>query len=161
MQMEKVLIYTDGSSRGNPGPGGWGAIVATLEKVVEMGGREEHTTNNRMELMACIKSLESVEGEIVLYTDSQYVKNGITSWIHGWQKNGWRNAAKKPVANQDLWQELLKVGEGKSIEWKFVKGHAENPGNNRCDVIATSFADNEPVELYTGEAKDYQIKIRI
>src|SRR3989339_4450 len=102
-----VTIYTDGSSRGNPGPGGWGVIVDDGDRVIEMGGREDHTTNNRMELTAAIKSLEAISGdEVTVYTDSEYVMKGITEWVHNWQKKGGRTANKKPVLNQDLWQEL-------------------------------------------------------
>jgi len=181
MQIEKTIIYTDGSSKGNPGPGGWGAIVAYnddkakagslklegITQVVELGGREGHTTNNRMELTACIEALKFTSSSqlqahsFLLYTDSEYVKKGITEWIFNWEKNGWRTSAKKPVMNADLWQELKKVSEGKDIEWKVVKGHADTPGNNRCDEIATSFADDIPTALYDGEEKNYQIKIRI
>ncbi len=159
-----ITIYTDGSSRGNPGPGGWGAIIVDSEKVKEIGGAEKHTTNNRMELMACIKALESltqddVEEEIVVLTDSQYVSKGITEWIHGWEKNDWKTAAKKPVENKDLWQVLAHNAEGKNIEWKFVRGHAGSVGNERCDVIATSFADGEPVTLYDGVRTKYNLNL--
>src|SRR3989344_2770986 len=141
-----VTIYTDGSSRGNPGPGGWGVILAHDNRVVELGGREEHTTNNRMELMACIRALEfSIFNfqfsNVQINTDSEYVMKGMTTWIHNWQRKGWRTAGRKPVLNQDLWQELLKVTEGKNIEWKYVASHTGVPLNERADMIATSFAD--------------------
>lgn len=157
----KITIYTDGSSKGNPGPGGWGAIVVSDKFVKELGGREDMTTNNRMELMAAIESLKSVDSTdlITLYSDSQYVIKGMTEWIEGWQRKGWKNSQKKPVLNRDLWELLLEASQGKNIEWKYVKGHAENPGNNRCDEIATTFADNEPTKLYDGTIDRYSIKI--
>jgi ribonuclease HI len=153
-----ITIYTDGSSRGNPGPGGWGVVVLSDNDVSELGGHEDHTTNNRMELMAAIKALEFVKGgPITLYTDSEYVMKGITLWIKGWQAKGWKTAAKKPVLNQDLWQELLRVSEWKEISWKYVAGHSGEILNERCDEIATSFADQAPVELYNGARQTYPI----
>ncbi|KKW14382.1 MAG: Ribonuclease H [Parcubacteria group bacterium GW2011_GWA2_50_10b] len=151
-----ITIYTDGSSRGNPGPGGWSAIVMADQQVREIGGAEEHTTNNRMELVATIKALGSVEeNEVTLYTDSEYVMKGITLWIKGWQAKGWKTAAKKPVLNQDLWQELLMVTEGKNISWKYVAGHSGELLNERCDEIATSFADGLNIDLYDGPRNSY------
>ncbi len=157
----KITIFTDGSSRGNPGPGGWGAIVLTENTVTELGGSEDMTTNNRMELMACIQSLKttSTDSSIVLYSDSQYVIKGMTEWIDGWQKKNWKNSQKKAVMNRDLWENMLEVSSNKNIEWKYVKGHAENPGNNRCDELATSFADNNPEKLYIGPIDGYTHKI--
>lgn len=161
-----ITIFTDGSSKGNPGPGGWGAVLAHDEKVIELGGYEKLTTNNRMELKACIRALEFTisnfqfsSKQIQLYTDSEYVLKGITLWIHNWKKKGWKTAAKKPVENQDLWQELLKVTEGRNIEWKIIRGHAGIPANERCDVIATTFADGEKINLYNGSKKDYKISL--
>jgi ribonuclease HI len=173
-----INVFTDGSARGNPGPGGWGAILVyensndqeTRNKkqwVAEIGGREDHTTNNRMELTAAISALEFVaslqaassELQAVVYTDSEYVMKGITIWIHDWQKRGWRTAAKKPVLNQDLWQELLLQTEGKQIEWKYVAGHAGHEANERCDEIATSFADNAPATLYNGPRENYNVAL--
>ncbi len=162
-----ITIFTDGSSKGNPGPGGWGVVLAHDEKVVELGGYEKLTTNNRMELTACIRALEFTISNsqfsnkpIQIYTDSEYVLKGITLWIHNWQKKGWKTAAKKPVENQDLWQELLKVTEGKDIEWKIIRGHAGIPANERCDVIATTFADSEKPILYNGPKHGYKISLR-
>lgn len=156
-----ITIYTDGSSRGNPGPGGWAGIVATEERVVEIGGREDHTTNNRMELTGAIKSLElahTLEGlEVVVNTDSEYVMKGITLWIHNWIKKGWKTAAKKPVLNQDLWQELWNLTAGKKIEWKYVAGHSGHAANERCDEIATSFADRQSFNLYDGSRSEYKV----
>ena len=147
--MKEFTIYTDGSSRGNPGPGGWAAITLKGKEVKELGGREEHTTNNRMELKAAIEGLKAVPAgsKVHVIADSEYVVKGITLWIKGWIAKNWRTAAKKPVLNQDLWQELLKVAEGKSIEWKVVLGHSGVAQNERADVIATSFADNVLIEL--------------
>lgn len=157
----KISIFTDGSSRGNPGPGGWGAIILDNNNVREIGGREDMTTNNRMELMACIESLKTIDlnTSLNLYSDSQYVIKGMTEWIDGWQRKNWKNSQKKDVLNRDLWEMMLEVSNGKNIEWKYIKGHAENPGNNRCDEIATSFADNEPTKLYEGPIDSYSIRI--
>lgn len=156
-----IIIYTDGSSRGNPGPGGWGAIVASEDKVKEIGGREAETTNNRMEMTACIKALELIEAkdQATIFCDSAYVVKGITEWIFGWQKNNWKTANKKPVENQDLWLELLKATEGKNLEWRIIPGHAGIQGNERCDEIATSFADEKKIHLYEGDRNKYQIKL--
>lgn len=156
------IIFTDGSSRGNPGPGGWGAIIAYKDLVTELGGREDKTTNNRMELMAAIKSLETVDGESVLVvSDSEYVIKGITEWIFGWIKKGWKNSQNKPVLNKDLWERLYVLVKDKDIKWKYVRGHTGHPANERCDVIATSFADGLSTDLYTGEAKNYKISLKI
>ena len=156
-----ITIYTDGSSRGNPGPGGWGAIIMDDSRVAELGGREDHTTNNRMELMGAIKALEYAgtlePDKIELYTDSEYVMKGITEWIHGWQKRGWRTAAKKAVLNQDLWMQLVMATDEKEIEWKYVAGHSGEVYNDRCDEIATSFADDLNIKLYHGARSRYKI----
>jgi ribonuclease HI len=155
----QTIIYTDGSSRGNPGPGGWGSIVITSEKVIELGGRENMTTNNRMEMTSAIEALKSVDSKdsIIIYSDSQYLIKGITEWIEGWIAKGWRNSQKKAVLNRDLWEELLRATQGKEIVWKFVKGHADTPGNLRCDEIATMYADNENMKLYNGPRTNYTI----
>ncbi|MDP2642053.1 MAG: ribonuclease HI [bacterium] len=160
-----ITIYTDGSSRGNPGPGGWGAIIFTDKEVVEIGDADPHTTNNRMELTAAIQALSflsklEVNGgeseDIIIYTDSEYVMKGMTTWIYNWQKKGWRTAGKKPVLNQDLWQKLLLNANGKNIEWKYVAGHSGERLNDRCDEIATSFADGTAVTLYHGPKGKYR-----
>src|SRR3989344_1041227 len=149
-----ITIYTDGSSRGNPGPGGWGAIIMDPVRVIELGGREDHTTNNRMELMGAIKALELTnsleDSPIELYTDSEYVMKGITLWVEGWIKRGWRTASKRPVLNQDLWQKLILAIDGKKVEWKYVAGHSGEKFNERCDEVATSFADDLATTLYNG-----------
>jgi ribonuclease HI len=162
MKNSEIIIFSDGSSRGNPGPGGWGAIVATCEKVVELGGRESPTTNNRMELMGAISALRSLGGStsklggIVVNTDSSYVINGITKWVHGWQKNGWKSSRDEDVVNRGLWQELIDVSTGKKIKWNYVGGHIGVPGNERADVIATSFADDEKIKLFKGKLSNYE-----
>lgn len=155
--MSQTIIYTDGSSRGNPGPGGWGAIMITTDKVVELGARDEMTTNNKMELSAAIEALAAVDTSdpIILYTDSQYVIKGMTEWMDGWISKGWRNSQKKPVMNRDLWEKLLEVSRGKNITWKFVRGHADTAGNVRCDEIATRLADGENIKLYKGSRDSY------
>jgi ribonuclease HI len=158
-----TIIFTDGAARGNPGPGGWGAVVLTEDKAIELGGREDHTTNNRMELLAVISALESVgeEHEVIIYTDSAYVLNGATRWVKGWQKNKWKTSTKEDVLNKDLWEKILVVTTHKNIKWHLVKGHAGTVGNERCDVIATSFADNAPVVLYSGSRERYGIDVSI
>jgi len=158
-----VIIFTDGSSRGNPGPGGWGTIVLNDDTVAELGGREDNTTNNRMELTAVISGLESVsrETEIILYTDSAYVVNGITRWVKGWAKNNWKTSTKDDVQNKDLWGRLVTATEHKVIDWKLIKGHSGTEGNERCDVIATSFADSSPVILYIGSRDRYGVSVSI
>jgi ribonuclease HI len=133
-----VVIYTDGACSGNPGPGGWGAILMSGTHRKELCGGEAGTTNNRMELMAAIESLEALKrpSDVTLYTDSNYVKDGISKWIHGWKKNGWRTADKKPVKNAELWQRLDAARNRHEIEWHWVKGHAGHPENERADELA-------------------------
>lgn len=157
-----ITIYTDGSSRGNPGPGGWGAVIGDRDEVREIGGSEKHTTNNRMELKAAIRALESLEPseeKIIIHTDSQYVMKGITEWVKVWVIKNWKTSAKKPVENQDLWQALLKNVEGKDIEWKYVEGHSGVAANERCDEIATAFADGQSPALYIGKREKYRINL--
>jgi len=144
-----VRIFTDGGCKGNPGPGGWGAILYYGDAKKEIKGSEKETTNNRMELMAAIQALELLKRpcEVELTTDSQYLRQGITQWIHNWKKRGWKTADKKPVKNQDLWQRLdAAVGQHK-VTWSWVKGHAGHPDNERADELA-----NEAIaELLTGQ----------
>jgi len=137
-----IEIYTDGACLGNPGPGGWGVLIIEGNERREHNGGEADTTNNRMELMAAIRALEETSGapQVILYTDSQYVKNGINSWIHGWKRNGWKTASRKPVKNKDLWEALDAQITGRDIEWRWVKGHAGDPGNERADELASSAA---------------------
>lgn len=146
--MAKKTLYTDGACSGNPGPGGWGALIITADKDEgteegtehELHGGEAETTNNRMELTAAIKALEAVGGDdaIDLYTDSKYVRDGITQWIKNWKKNGWRTAAKKPVKNMDLWQTLDELVNARTITWHWVKGHDGDYGNERADALANT-----------------------
>ena len=137
-----VEIATDGACKGNPGPGGWGALLRFDGREMEISGGEAHTTNNRMELMAAIRALEALKRpcEITLSTDSKYVMDGITKWIHGWQRNGWRTADKKPVKNADLWQELVSAASLHRIKWEWVRGHNGHPDNERVDVLACAEA---------------------
>lgn len=133
-----VTIYTDGACSGNPGPGGWGVLLQYGDKEKELCGGETKTTNNRMELSAAINALNGLKRpcKVELYTDSSYVKDGITKWIHGWKKNGWKTAAKKPVKNAELWKDLLAALEPHEIAWHWVKGHAGHPENERADELA-------------------------
>ncbi len=162
---KEIIIYTDGSSRGNPGPGGWAAIIRTNDKVYELGGREEETTNNRMELTALLRSLEfvldrKIEGTIIVHVDSAYVLNGTILWMHSWQKNGWKTKTGEQVLNQDIWKPLFPiVFRLLQLERLFiekVKGHAGVLGNERADEIATLFADGVIVPLYSGARSVYE-----
>jgi ribonuclease HI len=137
---QHVVIYTDGACKGNPGPGGWGAMLTSGDTVKELFGGEMGTTNNRMEMTAVIEALAALKRpcRVTLYLDSEYVRKGITEWISGWKARGWRTAAKQPVKNVDLWQKLdnLISSSGHTIEWRWVKGHAGDPGNERADALA-------------------------
>jgi ribonuclease HI len=138
-----VIIHTDGACKGNPGPGGWGALLAWGDHEKELFGGEAHTTNNRMELTAVIRALESLKRgcDVEIYTDSQYVKNGIESWIHGWKRNGWKTSDRKPVKNADLWRELDELSVRHGIRWHWVKGHNNHAGNERADALANRGVD--------------------
>ncbi|WP_421876887.1 ribonuclease HI [Pacificispira sp.] len=133
-----VEVFTDGACSGNPGPGGWGAVMRWGDHERELSGGEEDTTNNRMELMAAIAALEALKRPVGvrITTDSTYVRDGITKWIHGWKRNGWKTAAKKPVKNADLWQRLEAAAARHRVEWDWVKGHAGHPENERADELA-------------------------
>lgn len=150
---QKVTIYTDGAARGNPGPAGWGVVIFFRDKIHELGGRSCHATNNQMELTAPIEALKYLKHKkiedhyVEIMSDSKYVILGITEWIFNWQKNNWRNAAKKPVVNQELWEELYDLTKDLKIKWAYVKGHSGDKWNDRVDEIATSFADDNPVDL--------------
>jgi ribonuclease HI len=139
----EVVIYTDGACSGNPGPGGWGAVLQGADREKELHGGDAQTTNNRMELMAAIQALEALRGPatVTLYTDSKYLLDGITKWIHGWQRNGWLTSAKKPVKNDDLWRRLTAAINTHEIDWKWVKGHAGDPGNEQADELARRGAE--------------------
>ncbi len=167
--MEKksdIIIFCDGASKGNPGPGGWGAIVANDSQVVELGGSEKRTTNNRMEQMAALEALRVARtlpaAPITIYTDSSYVINGITKWVHGWMKSNWMTKDKKEVMNQDLWKPLASLIENLSgrVTWKYVGGHVGIAGNERVDTMASDFAQGRKVELYTGSRDGYSIDIK-
>ena len=166
-----TTIFTDGSSRGNPGPGGWGSVIVASDKskvaseahVIELGGGEAHTTNNRMEIMAAMKGLSHAgknAEKIIVYTDSSYVINGITKWLAGWKRNGWMTKAKKDVLNKDLWMDLdeaLQKAGRDHVSWKYVGGHVGILGNERCDHIATAFADDRAPKLYKGPLGAYDL----
>jgi ribonuclease HI len=142
-----VEIYTDGACKGNPGPGGWGVILRYNGHEKELKGAEQHTTNNRMELMAAIQGLNALNRacEVNLYTDSQYLRQGMTGWLAQWKKSGWRNSKKEPVKNMDLWQELDVLSQRHHIKWHWVKGHSGHPENERADVLA-----NEAITALAG-----------
>tara|TARA_R110002049_G_scaffold116447_3_gene268975 strand:+ start:82 stop:519 length:438 start_codon:yes stop_codon:yes gene_type:complete len=136
---ESIEIFTDGACKGNPGPGGWGALIVDQEGTErELFGGEAHTTNNRMELLAVIKALEAmpVEQPLRIYTDSQYVQKGITEWMKNWVRRGWKTADRKPVKNADLWQTLSALAEQRKVDWRWVRGHNGHPGNERADQLA-------------------------
>jgi ribonuclease HI len=133
-----VVVYTDGACKGNPGPGGWGALLIAAGREKELFGGESATTNNRMELIAVIRALEALTApaEVDVHTDSQYVKNGIETWIHGWKRNGWKTSDRKPVKNAELWRELETQASRHRVRWHWVKGHADSEGNLRADALA-------------------------
>lgn len=143
--MKRVEIFTDGACKGNPGPGGWGAVIRYGQHERELSGSEAHTTNNRMEMMAAIRALRILKEpcDIVLTTDSAYVRDGITRWVDGWQRNGWKTASKKPVRNADLWHELIEAATPHQVEWRWVKGHAGHAENERADKLASDAAENQ------------------
>ncbi len=150
----KIVVYTDGAARGNPGPAGWAAVFIIRNKVFELGGKVEHATNNQMELTAPIEAMKyfkknSIAGILEIISDSKYVILGITEWMSNWQKNGWRNAANKPVVNRELWEKLYELNKELKPKWTYVKGHHEDEYNNRADEIATNLAGGEVVELKT------------
>jgi len=142
-----VEIYTDGACRGNPGPGGWAALLSFGDREKELAGAAEHTTNNRMELTAVIRALEALKRpvEARVFTDSEYVRRGITEWVSSWKARGWKTADRKPVKNQDLWEELDKLAAQHRIQWHWVKGHSGIPGNERVDRLA-----NQAIDALTG-----------
>ncbi|MBD3754857.1 MAG: ribonuclease HI [Gammaproteobacteria bacterium] len=143
MTLQKIEIFTDGGCRGNPGPGGWGALLRYNGHIKELKGAEAHTTNNQMELMAAIQAFEALKRpcKVKITTDSQYVKNGITQWMAGWKKKGWKTAANQPVKNQELWQRLDAAIASHEVEWHWVKGHSGHPENERVDTLANEAID--------------------
>jgi ribonuclease HI len=141
--LTEVEIYSDGACRGNPGPGGWGATLRSGDKLRELSGAVPETTNNRMEMQAVIEALQALKrrARVHVYTDSQYVRKGITEWVAAWKARGWRTSDKKPVKNKDLWEQLEALAAGHAIEWHWVPGHAGVPGNERCDELANLAID--------------------
>ena len=140
-----IKVYTDGACKGNPGPGGWGVYIQSNEDEKELYGGNPETTNNQMEMQAALEALKHLKDEnevIELYTDSNYLRQGITEWIHNWKKNNWKTAAKTPVANRDLWIEISDLNEKMTVEWNWVKGHAGDPGNERADELANIGAES-------------------
>ena len=161
----EIIIFSDGASKGNPGPGGWGAVVVTGEKVTELGGHEKHTTNNRMELTGAIKAFENIaekadtdiSGTVTVYTDSRYVINGITKWISDWKRRDWKTLQKQDVVNRDLWEELdsLVSARNNAVKWNYVGGHIGIAGNERVDEIASEFAVGSVPKLFSGKLSVY------
>lgn len=143
--LPRIEIFTDGACRGNPGPGGWAALIRSGAREKELSGGEPMTTNNRMELTAAIKGLEALKRPclVELHTDSQYVRDGITRWIHNWRQNGWRTSDKKPVKNAELWQQLLEAASAHKVKWHWVKGHSGHVENDRVDALACAEADDQ------------------
>jgi ribonuclease HI len=158
---DHVIIFCDGASKGNPGPGGFGAIITIESRVIEIGGFEANTTNNRMELTAAMYALKEAETNLPIdvYTDSRYLINGMTKWLAGWQKNNWQTKAKEEVLNKDLWLDLAFLAKDKKVKWHYVGGHIGIAGNERCDEIASGFASGEEVKLYAGNVSDYKIDV--
>ncbi len=175
MNSKKIIIYCDGACSGNPGPGGWGSVVICGNEVTELGDGAAATTNNRMEMSAVVAALNfcslkylkyNIES-VQIFTDSVYVIKGITQWISGWKKRGWKNAANEEVSNQDIWVELdqsvlnAKTKLKTELKWNFVKGHSGVAGNERCDVIAVAFSKNDFIDLYEGSAKNYVFDVSV
>jgi ribonuclease HI len=162
---QTLVIFTDGACSGNPGPGGWGTVLAYPDgKISELGGSQRSATNNQMELLATVRGLEAArdyEGPVSIYTDSTYVIRGITQWVWGWRKKEWKTAEGKDVANQDLWKELVRLSSARKpkVEWHYVRGHIGTPGNERVDEIATKFCSGKYVSLYQGSLLQYEIAI--
>lgn len=166
MKQDEIIVFTDGASKRNPGPGGWGVIIVRPDgSVTELGGGAEHTTNNKMELTGAIRALSRLRGDsgrLAIYTDSTYVIQGITGWVHGWRKRGWKTATGSDVLNRELWEELADLAAARgprTIEWHYVRGHVGIPGNERVDEIADSFALQTPVALYDGSLAEYPISV--
>ena len=162
MSEQQIVVFTDGASKGNPGPGGWGVIIATPDgHVTELGGGAVVTTNNKMELTGAIEALSHLQGTrgpVSIYTDSTYVIQGIGGWVHGWKRRGWKTAAGTDVLNRGLWEQLDALASARgarSLAWHYVRGHVGIPGNERVDEIADSFAVQKPVALYAGPLSGY------
>jgi ribonuclease HI len=166
--LKSILIFTDGACSGNPGPGGWAAVIATPQgQVTEIGGRKDHTTNNEMEMLATVEALKKIRNlaePVTFYTDSTYVIRGITQWVWGWMKKGWKTAEGNDVSNQAIWKELLSLTQarkaaGGPIDWQYSRGHVGTPGNERCDEIAVAFSQGRWIDLYQGSLLQYKVAI--
>lgn len=163
----RIRIFTDGACSGNPGPGGWGAIVVTPDgRVKEMGGGQAATTNNRMELLASIaalKAVSAIDAPVDLFTDSTYVIHGVTRWVHGWKRNGWSKSGGGSVLNRDLWEALDELNTARKrngpVEWRYVRGHSGNPGNERVDEIAVAWSLGRVIELFEGPLDEYGVDV--
>lgn len=166
MSEQPIVVFTDGASKGNPGPGGWGVVIVTPDgKVTELGGGAPLTTNNKMELTGAIQALsflQGVSGRVEVFTDSTYVIQGIREWIHGWKRRGWKTATGAEVLNRELWEELHRLTSARgprAITWHYVRGHVGTPGNERVDAIADAFAVQTPVALYRGPLSGYSVPV--
>lgn len=166
MQEQAIIVFADGAAKGNPGPGGWGAVIVTPEgRVTELGGGLAHTTNNQMELtgvIAALQYLKAVDGTVAVYSDSTYVIRGITQWVWGWRKRGWKTVEGTPVLNRDLWEVLVRLVTARGTQrlaWHYVRGHTGVPGNERVDAIASAFAEGRWIELYDGPLIGYEVAI--
>ncbi len=170
MSEQPIVVFCDGAAKGNPGPGGWGVVIATPEgRITELGGAAAHTTNNKMELTAAIQALTAIadaDGPVAIYTDSTYVIKGISEWIWGWRRRGWKTAEGNDVLNRELWQALDALasargtrGKGGGIAWHYVRGHSGIPGNERVDAIADGLARGLPITFYRGPLADYSVPI--
>ena len=162
----QIIVFTDGAAKGNPGPGGWGAIVVTPDRrVTELGGGSPHTTNNRMELggaIAALQHIASLPGRVAIYTDSTYLIQGITQWVWGWRKRGWKTAQGTDVLNRELWEQLSSLIGARArgdVNWHWVRGHVGTPGNERADQISVAFAMQEAADLYVGSLDGYSLPI--
>jgi ribonuclease HI len=147
-ELQSVQMFTDGACRGNPGPGGWAALLRMGDKEKELSGGEPLTTNNRMELLGAIRGLQALKRpcRVALHTDSLYVRDGITKWVHNWRRNGWKTSDRKPVKNAELWQELCEAAAPHRVEWHWVRGHAGHPENERVDMLACAAADAQKAQ---------------
>lgn len=168
MSEQEIVVFTDGASKGNPGPGGWGAVVIRPDgRVRELGGGAAQTTNNKMELTGAIEAFAEIaadSGRVAVYTDSTYVIQGIREWIHNWKRRGWKTATGGDVMNRELWQalsDLTSARGARNISWHYVRGHVGTPGNERCDTIADAFATNTSVELYEGGRDSYTVDVHV
>jgi ribonuclease HI len=167
MERDEAIAFTDGAASGNPGPGGWGAIVLRRNgEVIELGGGAALTTNNKMELTAAVRALQTLDeeaGPAALYTDSTYLIHGITRWVHGWRRNGWKTSTGGEVLNRDLWERLIALvaarGRTNPVHWRHVRGHAGVPGNERADAIAVAYSRGESIPLYRGPLEGYSVPL--